>query len=100
VRRFLGNYAVRVTDDFGYDEDSIQGVDWASSYTIPAGNVQRIQAPLLTVGVTGRWEFLGAEIVHENARSADKTLIFVEGGDYTKVLYDYVDGWLSKPGRF
>ena len=58
VRRFLGNYAVRVTDDFGYDEDSIQGVDWASSYTIPAGNVQRIQAPLLTVGVTGRWEFL------------------------------------------
>ncbi len=100
VRKFLGTYAVRVTDDFGYDEDSIQGVDWTSSYTIPAGNVQRIQVPLLTVGVTGRWEFLAAEIVHELARSADKTLVFVEGGDYTKIIYDYVDGWLSKPGRF
>jgi hypothetical protein len=100
VRRFLGNYAIRVSDDFGYDEDSIRGVDWASAYTVPAGNVQGIHAPLLTVGVPGRWEFLCAEIIHEHAASADKTLIFVESADTTKALYDYLDGWLSKPGRF
>lgn len=100
VRRFLGNYAVRVTDDFGYGEDFIRGVDYTSTYTIPAGSVQGIQVPLLTMGIIGRWEFLAAEIVHEHAKSADKTLMFAESNDMPKVFYDYVDSWLSKPGRF
>lgn len=100
VRRYLSNYALRVGDDFAYGEDFIRGVDWASAYTVPAGNVQSIHAPLLTMGMVGRWEFLNAEIIHEHAKSADKTLVFVESADATKVIYDYVDGWLSKLGRF
>ena len=118
VRRFLNTFSVRVNEDFGYDEDSIRGIDWTSSYTAPAGSVRNVHAPLLTMGMTGHWEFLAAEIIYENARSADKTIAFVDGathvfttctrcektpgrfGDTLKTTYDYVDSWLGKPGRF
>jgi pimeloyl-ACP methyl ester carboxylesterase len=118
VRNFLRTFAVRVGDDFGFDADSIQGVDWSSSYALPAGSVRTVSVPLLTLGMTGHWEYLAAEIIYENARSADKTIAFVEGathlfttctrcektpgqyGDTLKTTYDYVDRWLSAPGRF
>lgn len=118
VRRFLSTYAIRVSDDFGYDADTVRGVDWLSSYTAPAGNVQSISVPLLAMGMTGNWEYLNTELIYEHARSADKTIAFVEGashnfstctecektpgefGDTIQTTFDYVDGWLSKPGRF
>jgi hypothetical protein len=118
VRKFLGTFAVRVNDDFAYDEDSIRGVDWTSSYTTPAASVQNIKVPLLTMGMTGHWEYLAAEIIYEHAASADKSIAFVEGanhgyttctrcektpgqfGNTVKTTYDYIDSWLSKPGRF
>jgi hypothetical protein len=118
VRHFLATFAVRVGNDFGYDESAIRGVDWASSYTTPPGSVEHIKVPLLTMGMTGHWEFLAAEVAYDHARSADKSIAFVEGathvytpcdacaktpgefGDTVRTLYDYVDGWLSKPGRF
>jgi hypothetical protein len=118
VRRFLNTYALRVTDDFGFDEDSIRGIDWSSSYSNPPGSVEGITVPLLTMGMTGHWEFLAAETIYEHAKSADKTIAFVEGathnfttcakcekypgqfGNTVKTTYDYVDNWLSKKGRF
>jgi pimeloyl-ACP methyl ester carboxylesterase len=118
VHNFLTAFAVRVGDDFSYDEDSIQGVDWNSSYTTPSASVRNVSVPLLAMGMTGSWEFLAAELIHENARSTDKSIAFVEGathgyatctrcettpgqfGDTRKTTYDYVDAWLGKPGRF
>ena len=118
VRNFLRTLAFRVDDDFGFDADSIHGIDWSSSYASPAGDVRTVKVPLLTLGMTGHWEYLAAEIIYENAASADKSIAFVEGathvfttckpcektpgqfGDTLKTTYDYVDGWLSKPGRF
>jgi hypothetical protein len=82
VRKFLSTFAVRVSEDFGYDEDSIHGVDWSSSYSCPAGNVETITAPLLTLGMTGHWEYLATELIYEHARSADKTIAFVEGATH------------------
>jgi hypothetical protein len=60
--------------------------------------------------------------IRDHAKSADKTLAYVEGathgftpctacaiaqgkpanyyGDTVKTLFDYIDKWLSKPGRF
>lgn len=117
VRTFLRN-AVRVHDDFGYDESSIRGVDWNSSYTNPVGNSEGIRVPLLFVGNTGHWEYLVGETVYEHAASKDKSLAFMEGashslntctpcekvpgqyGDTIKPLFDYIDQWLSKNGRF
>jgi hypothetical protein len=118
VRKFLSTYAVRVTADYGYDADTVRGIDWASSYNCPPGNVEGVTAPLLIMGMTGHWEYMAAETTYEHAKSADKTLAYVEGathlyttctkcekrpgefGDTQKTTYDYVDAWLSKPGRF
>jgi pimeloyl-ACP methyl ester carboxylesterase len=118
VRSFLTDSAIRVTDDFGYDESSVRGVEWTSSYSSPPGNVESITVPLLLMGMTGGYEYLAHETIYEHARSSDKTLVFVEGathnfspckqcektpgqfGDTVKTLYDYVDKWLSQKGRF
>jgi pimeloyl-ACP methyl ester carboxylesterase len=118
VKKFLNTFAIRVTDDYGYNEDSVRGIDWDSSYSNPPGNVRGVTVPLLTMGMTGHWEYLAAETIHERAKSADKTLVFVEGanhtyttctqcekyagqfGDTMKTIYDYIDSWLSKKGRF
>lgn len=118
VRTFLANNAIRVTDTFSYDEDSVHGVDWASSYSSPPGNVEGISVPLLVMGMTGHSEYLSSETIYERAKSQDKELVFVEGathtyttckecekapgqfGDTLKTTYDHIDGWLSKKGRF
>jgi hypothetical protein len=73
---------------------------------------------MLVMGMTGHWEFLASETIFENAKSADKTLMFVEGasndlttckeceklpgqfGNTQKMTYDYIDKWLSQKGRF
>lgn len=118
VRNYLNSYAIRTDPDFGYDEDSVRGVEWSSTYASPPGNVQGIAAPLLVMGMTAHWEFLASETIYEMANSRDKSIAFVEGathlyetckecerhpgefGDTRKTTYDYIDTWLSKPGRF
>lgn len=118
VRGFLSSHAIRVSDDFYYDESTVHGVDWTSSMSSPPGNVENITVPLLLMGMTGNWEYLAHETIYEHSKSADKTLAFVEGathvyttckecektpgqfGDTEKTLYDYVDKWLSNRGRF
>jgi hypothetical protein len=118
VTNFLETMAIRVNDDFGYDEDSVHGIDWSSSFTNPPGNMKGISVPLLTMGMTGHWEYLVAETIYENGKSTDKSIAFIEGanhdyttcskcektpgqfGDTMKTTYDYADAWLSKPGRF
>ena len=119
VKNYLASYAIRVTPDFGYGEDStIRGVDWSSTYSSPPGNVEGISVPFLALGMTGNWEGLAAETIYDHAKSADKSLAFIEGathiytpckacektpgefGDTVKTTYDYIDGWVSSPGRF
>ena len=118
VRKYLVSHAIRVGNDFGYDESGIHGVDWTSSYTTPIGNVHNVTVPLLTMGMTAGYEYLAAELIYENSASADKSIAFVEGathiflpcapcgatpdqyGDTKKTLFDHVDQWLAKPGRF
>jgi hypothetical protein len=119
VRTYLNSSAVRTTTGFGYNEDSLYGVDWLSSYSCTPGNMQGVSAPTLLMGMTGGYEFLAAEIIHENTpKIADKTIAFVEGashgffpareaeafpgqfGDTIKTMFDYVDRWLCHKGRF
>ncbi len=122
VRRFLNTYAVRTTPEYGFTADTLRGIDYHSSYAIELNSIEGITKPLLQMGMTGSHEFFIAETVREHAKSTDKTLAFVEGavhgfgpckecavakglpenyyGDTIKTLFDYIDGWLSKPGRF
>jgi hypothetical protein len=119
VRTYLNSSAVRTTADYGYNEDSMFGVDWLSSYSCTPGNMMGVSAPTLLMGMTGGYEFLAAEIIHENTpKIADKTIAFVEGashgffpareceqypgqfGDTVKSMFDYVDKWLGQNGRF
>jgi pimeloyl-ACP methyl ester carboxylesterase len=118
VRDFLNDHAIRVSSDFGYDADSIHGVEWTSTYSSPPGNVESIHAPLLIMGMTGSWEYATDETIYGNAASKDKTLVYVEGashvftpcrecektpgqfGDTQTTLYNYVDKWLGSKGRF
>lgn len=117
VRNFLIDSAIRVSDDFGFDEDTVRGIDWTSSYSSPPGNVESIRVPSLFMGMTGNYEYLAAETIYNNSAATDKSLAFVEGashmyntcrqcektpgqfGDTIKTLNDYADQWLSKPGR-
>jgi hypothetical protein len=118
VKGFLTSYAIRVTDNYGYDEDTVRGVDWTSTYSSNPGNAEGITVPLVILGMTGHWEYAAAEEIYDHAKSKDKTLAYVEGathgystctkcektpgqfGNTMKTTYDYVDGWLSKKGRF
>jgi hypothetical protein len=119
VEGFLTSFAIRVdANSYGYDADSIRGVQWTSTYASPPGNVQSIASPLLILGMTGSYEGWAGETIHELAKSVDKELVFIDGathgyatckpcektpgqfGDTQKLTYDYADKWLSKSGRF
>jgi hypothetical protein len=122
VRAFLSTFAVRTTNDFGYEGSTIHGIDFQSNYANTVGALEGVHVPLLQMGNTGSNEYFMAETAREHAKSSDKTLAYVEGsvhgftpctkcalaqgkpagyyGDTVKTVFDYVDGWLSKPGRF
>lgn len=118
VTKYLNSYALRVTDDFGYNATGFQGVDWASSHMVPEQAVPGITVPLLTMGMTGHWEYLNAEKIYLASGSNDTSICFVEGayhtfetctdceaypgefGDTTKLTYDYMASWLGEEGRF
>ncbi|KAL1620798.1 hypothetical protein SLS56_009464 [Neofusicoccum ribis] len=118
VKRFLGALAIRVSEDFSFNEDSLTGIEWTSSHMVPVGAVPGITVPLLTMGMTGHWEYLNAEKIYLNSGSNDTSIAFVEGaehtintctacesypgefGDTTKTAYDRIAQWLGNEGRF
>lgn len=118
VKNYLSSYAVRVKENYGYDEDSVWGIDWDSTYNCPPGNVQKIRVPTLVMGMTAGWEYLASETIFNMSGSEDKDIAFVEGathkftpakecelvpgqyGDTMETIHNYIDDWLSKPGRF
>lgn len=116
VRNFLQSSAVRVDPDtYGYDETSLYGIDWTSSFCVTVGNMENVSAPLLLMGMTGSYEYIAAEHIYEHAgRAADKTIAFVEGashiftpakeaeqtpgefGDTLAHCFDFVSDWLEE----
>ncbi len=112
VRHFLSFLALTTTKDFALTEDSITGVDWRSSGNSSAGNVENISVPTLVMAATCAIHLVPLEIVFDHAAAADKEFVAVEGanhafqpcrpefGDTRTRAFDFVDAWLSKPGRF
>lgn len=112
VRRYLASSALRTTQEYGMAEDSISGIDWASSSTSAPTNIEGITMPLLIMAMSCHYFLVLDEIIFDHAGSKDKQYAIVEGaahvfspcrpqyGDTVKTLFDYVDTWLGAPGRF
>ena len=112
VREFLAGSAVRTTIDYAITPDDITGVDWHSSYTLPVGNAEGITVPTLVMANGCHYLMVPAELIFNHLASKDKSYAAVEGathlftpckpeyGDTVKRVFDYVDGWASKDGRF
>ncbi len=112
MRRFLDNAAVRTTGDFDITADNITGVDWKSSITSTPANAEMIAAPTLIVATSCSRFVVPDEIVFDHLVARDKSYVAVEGaghgfaackpayGDTQKRTFDFVDRWLSGPGRF
>lgn len=112
VKKYLSSYALRTTEDYGFNEDSVYGIDWDSSYNCTPGNVAGIRVPMLILGMTASWEYSAAETIAERAGSEDVTLAYVEGaqhffntaknreqfpgqfGDTMQTTCRFVDAWL------
>lgn len=117
VKSFLTGKAVLADQTYRVGADGAEGILWDNSYDCTPGNVKKIHAPLLVMGMTGSYEYLAAEVIYQNAAGTDKTIAFVEGaghnfeaeheceswpgqfGDTQKILYDYMDRWLCRTGR-
>jgi hypothetical protein len=112
VRRYLATYALRTTKDYGMTEDSITGVDWASSSTSAPSNIQGVTVPLLIMSMTCHYWMTSSELLFDRAASKDKEIVFVEGashgfspcrpeyGDTVKRTFDHAGAWLSSGDRF
>jgi len=112
VRRFLANYAIRTNAQYAITADDIMGVDWASAVSSTPSNAEGITVPALVMVMTCHYFAVAGEIVYDHLASKDKTYAAVEGathmftpcrpqyGDTVKATFDFVNAWLSKPGRF
>jgi hypothetical protein len=75
-------------------------------------NAERISVPALVMVMTCHYFVVTGEIVYDHLASKDKTYAAVEGathmftpcrpkyGNTVKTTFDFVNAWLSKPGRF
>ena len=122
VRVWLGAHALRTNGRYDQTKDDITGIDYDSSATSTATNVKGITKPLLIAANSAHYFIRPDEIVYDAAKSTDKTYVITEGavhggtpctqcaqalglpsdyfGDTIKRIYDFMDEWLSTPGRF
>lgn len=112
VRHFLTERALMAGPAYAITPEGAEDLLWERGYDCPPATVRHIHSPLLVMGMTGSYEFLAAEAIYQNAVSSDRTIAFAEGathvfepvhekyGDTQKVVFDYMDQWLSILGRF
>jgi hypothetical protein len=111
VRGFLSGGALRLTADYHWTADNVYGIDWHSSPDSAVGAADGVHVPLLAMAGTCAVHVVWLELTYDHAASKDKDYVGVEGADHEfqpcrpeyggsfKHAMDYVDAWLSKPGR-
>jgi hypothetical protein len=113
ARQFLSSNALRTTPEYAIGEDSLEGIDWASSSSSAPWNVEHIRVPLLIMPMTGHYFMVTDEIIYNHAGSPDKQIAYVEGavhglttctacertpgefGDTAQTLFNFADSWLA-----
>jgi pimeloyl-ACP methyl ester carboxylesterase len=110
VKGFLTT-AIRLNPDYRWTKDNIYGVDWHSTAASSIGSMGGIHVPVLVMAASCAVHIVYLELAYDASPSKDKEYLGVEGanhgflpckpefGDTFKRTFDYVDGWLSKPGR-
>jgi hypothetical protein len=76
------------------------------------GNLEGVHVPTLVLAASCSQELVFLEIGYDHSAAKDKEFVGVEGGNHEykpckpeygdtyKRAFDYMDSWLSKPGRF
>ncbi|RAK91138.1 hypothetical protein BO79DRAFT_280387 [Aspergillus costaricaensis CBS 115574] len=83
VRRYLSTLAIRANENFDILADNFEDIEYVSTQMAPAASIKGVSVPLLTVGMTGHYEYLNAEKIHLNAvRSNDTSIAFVQGAQH------------------
>jgi pimeloyl-ACP methyl ester carboxylesterase len=112
VRSFLTSASVRLTPDYHWSEDNMYGVIWRSTPASLPGNIEGVHVPTLIIASTCSEHMVSLEISYDHSPAKDKEFVGLDGathfftpcrpeyGDTFKRGFDYVDAWLSKPGRF
>jgi hypothetical protein len=112
LREYLSSDAVRATKNFALTEDDIVGIDWKSSNAGEPAQAEGVTVPSLVMTNTCFQFVVPSEIVFDHLAAKDKTYAAVEGsehfftpcqpqyGDTKKRMFDFIDNWLAKPGRF
>jgi hypothetical protein len=117
VHQWLGRDAIRVNGRYSLTSNNITGVDWDSNAGASISNVKGVSKPLLIIAHGAHYFIVGAEMMYDNAKSADKTFAVLEGavhgstpctacavalglpsnyyGDTTKREFDFVAEWLT-----
>ena len=112
VRHYLSFQALPVTPDYRMTEDNLLGVKWRGTANSLQGNLEGIKVPTLIMVATCNSEVTLLEISYDHSVAKDKEIVGVQGADHNfqpckaeygntyKRAFDYIDNWLSKPGRF
>ena len=112
VRHYLTFQALPTTPDYRMTEDNLIGVKWRATPNSLQGNLEGIKVPTFIMAATCNSELTLLEISYEHSVAKDKEFVGVQGADHNfrpckpeygdtfKRSFDYIDNWLSKPGRF
>jgi pimeloyl-ACP methyl ester carboxylesterase len=112
VKHFLSFWGQKTKPGYTVTASGIEGVEWRGAPSSLQGSVEGIRVPTLVVSATCGPHLVVGEITYDHAAARDKDYVAVEGathgftpckpqyGDTSKRAFDYLDGWLTKPGRF
>lgn len=112
VRHYLTFQALPTTPEYRITDDNLLGVKWRATPNSLQGNLEGIKVPTFIMAATCNSELTLLEISYEHSAAKDKEFVGVEGADHNfrpckpeygdtfKHSFDYIDNWLSKPGRF
>lgn len=83
IKQYLSMFAICAWNNFSYKTDRTKGIEYDSSQLAPVSSIKSVTVLLLTMGMTGNWEYLNAKKSHLNAGSKDTAIAFVDGAQHT-----------------
>jgi pimeloyl-ACP methyl ester carboxylesterase len=112
VKSYLSTAAIRLNPaEYRWTADNIYGVEWSSSASSLQGSIAGIHVPTLVMAANCTSHVVLLEIAYDRSPAADKQFVGLDGanhglnpcrpeyGDTFKRAFEFVDSWLTKPGR-